>query len=122
MTVASRTSIAILSTASAAAASYLYLSVPQWQLPTLLFALAFSALVLVLANKPAGYFLGQLGLFLMFLVAILFVIGDYETPEPRPATFYRYLALGTICVLFVFAVGILRKARNEITQTIGAGA
>jgi hypothetical protein len=122
MTVAKRFSIAILSVVSAAAASYLYLSLPQWQLPALLFALVFSALLLVLAKRPAGYSLGQLGLLLIFLVALLITIGDYETSDPRPATFYRYLALGTICVAFVFAVMILRKARAEITQANGTGA
>ena len=122
MTVAGRTSAAILSIASIAAAWYIFLSLPDWKLPTLLFVLTSSSLVLVLTRKPFGYSVGQLGLFLMLLVSIAYIIGDYETPDPRPLTSSPYLVLGILCAAFIAIAGVLRKAQVEMVKSNGSSA
>jgi uncharacterized membrane protein len=122
MTIASRISIAVLSLACAATSAYAYLSLPNWQVPILLFALALLALVLVLAKRPIGYSIGQLCLFLMLIVAILFIIGDFEAPNPQPLTRYPYLFLGLFCAAFIAIAAVLRKAQTEMVGSKGQEA
>jgi hypothetical protein len=122
MTIAGRTSAAILSIASIAAAWYIFLSLPNWQFQTLIFSLTSTSLLLVLARKPVGYSVGQLGLFLMLLVSVARIIGDYETPDPQPLTTSPYLVLGILCAAFIAIAGVLRKAQIEMVKSNGSAA
>jgi hypothetical protein len=108
-------SLAILAV-STIGAGCLFWVLPVWAVPSVLLALNSLALALVALKRPLGYTIGQLGLFLFMLVAVINIVGDPEDQYPWPSftAVSPYAALAVACICFLGFAIILRRARAQL--------
>jgi uncharacterized membrane protein len=87
-------------------------ALPNWllALPAIAFAIA---LLMISRHRTAGYSVGLLGLFLMFLFGVAYVIGDAEEPSLSYVAMPRYGWLAVVCATFLAQAWILRRARTQ---------
>jgi len=122
MTTTLRASIGILIAASICSPWFLVDAMPHWHVPALLTAITGVSTALVIAGKPVGFSLAQVGLFLLFLIGVVYVIGDPEGPEgPKPWPAYTalspYAALIAVCLVFLACAVVLQKAAAEMKNS-----
>ena len=126
MTTTLRASIGILVAASICSVWFLVDAMPNWHVPALLIAITGVSTALVLAGKPIGFSLAQVGLFLLFLIGVVYVIGDPEGPEgptswPAYTAFSPYAALIAVCLIFLACAVVLQKAAAEMQKSSAQG-
>ena len=120
MNVSTRASIGILIAALIGTLWFLVQVMPHWQVPSVLATLIAISTGLVIARKPIGFSLAQFGLFCLFLLGVVYVIGDPEglDPWPRYTAVSPYMALVAICLIFLACVTVLRKANADMRRSI----
>jgi hypothetical protein len=103
-----------LMVAALIATAWLFLVLPYWPVPATPFAILGISLVLLGFQLPAGFSLGQLGLFFVFLIGVANSIGDWEVPvyvEPMISPMVQVIV---VCLLFLGSVIVLRRAQAQM--------
>ena len=113
MTRTERASLAILVVALVGTA-VLLLVAQSFPIPAVLIALFSTSLVLLWRQQPAGYSVGQSGLFLVFLICIAYAIGDYEVPEYVEPALSPYAQVAIVCLLYLGCAIMLRRAQANM--------
>jgi len=116
MTEGIRASLAILAAALAVAVWYLLVAMPLWLVPSSLLTVIVAAVLLIVARRPFGFSLAQFAMFCGFLIAVAFVVGDPEGPEPWPhdTVISPYIALVALCLVYVACVVVLRREKADL--------
>ena len=86
----------------------------QWPFLALMALLLSTSLVLLRAQRPVGYYVGQLGLFLALLIGIGHSIGDWEVPEHVEPILSPYAQVAIVCALYLGCAILLRRAQAEM--------
>ena len=88
--------------------------VPQWPFLAVLALLLSASLALLRAELPVGYSVGQLALFLVFLIGIGHSIGDWEVPEYVEPILSRYAQVAIVCSLYLGCAILLRRGQVDL--------
>ena len=106
-------SLAILLVALIGAAMLLLVA-PALPIPAALILLLSTSLALLWRQQPAGYSVGQTGLFLVFLIGIVHAIGDYDLPEYVEPVLSPYAQVAIVCLLYLGCAIVLRRGQAKM--------
>jgi hypothetical protein len=108
-------SVALLVVAFIGTAALLFVA-PAWPVPAIMAVVFGTSLALLGLRRPVGYSVGQLGLFLAFLIGIANSIGDWEVPEYVEPVLSPYLQVAIVCLLFLGCAMMIRRAQAKLQQ------
>jgi hypothetical protein len=111
--------IAVLVTFSALSAAYLAWALPNW-IPAVPTALLIVGLTLALSGRSAGYSVGLVGLFTLFLLAIATAIGDAEEPTLSYLAMPRYAWVLIVSAIFLALAWVLQRAQRWSDVAVGS--
>ena len=107
-----RVSTVLLALLLALSSALLVLALPNWPLalPTLAFAVA---LALAFRRSARAYSVALLGLFLLFLFAVIYVVGDAEEPTLSYLATPRYFWLALVSATNLLLAWVFKRAQGQ---------
>lgn len=99
----------------------LFFVLHAWPVPATPFVVLGISLALLGLQLPAGFSVGQLGLFLLFLIGVITSIGDWEVPEYVEPMISPLSQVIFVCLLFLGCAVLLRRAQAQMRARLRGG-